>query len=180
MLFYRVHFWVPSAKPGENGHPLYVWPRQGAGRIDNPPHYRTLYVADSPQGAVAETFGNHSVWTPDLYVGLPSLPGSVRAISILEGSPSVLDLDDASTLLDQGLRPSRVVTRNRTHTQAWALGIYTVIGGGGVRWWSYHDPDWGSLGLWDYSSIAVVSTSPLSHKHPAVVSAASVLNRPLG
>jgi len=177
MRYFRVHYWVPGALPGENGHPLYVWPRQGSGRIDNPAHYLTLYVADSPQCAVAETFGNHATWTTDLYQGLPTLPGSVRALSEFDGSPSILDMDDASTLLAQGLRPSRVVTRHRIHTQAWALGVFISIGGAGVRWWSYHDPDWGAVGIWDQSSLSLVQTTPLSHRHPAVLGAAAVLSR---
>lgn len=175
--FYRVHAWLPGAVHGENGHPLFVWPRQGSGRIDNPDHYLTLYVGDSPPGAVAEAWGNHSAWTSGLLEGPPSLPGSVRALTEYEGAPSILDLDDAHTLAAQGLRPSRIVTRQISHTQAWALALHLTVGVAGVQWWSYHDPDWGSMGLWDYSSLSVVKTTPLSQQHAAVIAAGKVLSR---
>lgn len=177
MRFYRVHPWLSSAKPGENGHPLYVWPKQGSGRIDNPPHYLALYVADSAQAAVGERFGNQAIWSDDMLLGPKTLPGSVLALSVYEGAPSVLHLDDAQVLLDQGLRPSRVVTRHKIHTQAWALAIYLTVGGSGVSWWSYHDPDWVSMGLWDTGYLTVVSTTRLVRGHPALISAAAILRR---
>lgn len=177
MRFYRVHFHLDSAKAGEDGHPLYVWPKQTAGRITNPMHYQTLYVAESPACAVAESFASQAIWTDDLFNGPSYLAGSVRALSEYEGSPSLLDLDDANNLLAQGIRPSRVVTRHYTHTRAWALGVYQSVGGDGVRWWSYHDPDWGSLGLWDFSGLRIVGTVPLHRRHPSVIQAGAVLNR---
>jgi hypothetical protein len=34
--FWRVLNWRPDAlTPAEYGHPLYIWPRQGAGRVDD-------------------------------------------------------------------------------------------------------------------------------------------------
>lgn len=178
MRYYRVHAYVPGAAAGENGHPLFVWPRQGSGRIDNPAHYLTLYVADTPAGAVGETFGDHAIWTDDLLAGPASLPGSVRALSAYDGSPPILDLDDASTLLESGLRPSRVVSRHKVLTQAWALSFFQTQKVAGLRWWSYHLPEWGSLGLWDRSALTLASTSILSAGHPAVVEAGAILNRP--
>jgi len=44
-------------------HPLYVpVDAQGAGRFDNPHLYAALYVAESPSGAVGETFGSSASW----------------------------------------------------------------------------------------------------------------------
>ncbi len=176
--YYRVHPFLSSASTASDaGHPLYIYPHQGAGRIDNPTHYLAFYVADSPVGAIAETWGRQGKWTDDLLKGPPALSGSITALSTYAGNPVLVDLDEASTLLTYGIRPSRVVTRNYAHTQAWALGLFTSNLGAGVRWWSYHDPDWGSLGIWDTTSLTIVDTVALHEMHPAVVSAGSFLSR---
>jgi len=176
-MFYRVHPWIDGVSPAEPGHPFYVFPRQGGGRIDNVDSYSTLYVSDAPAGAVAEAWGNFAEWSDALVEGPPNLPGSVRAISSFEGAPEVSNLDDPSFLLEIGIRPSRVVTRNLRATQAWALAIFTSYGGDGIRWWSYHDPDWGSLGLWSTSLLSYVGTEPLHSRHTAVIEAGHVLSR---
>lgn len=176
-LFYRVHPYLESAARGEKGNAFYVPASRGGGRIDND-EYSTLYVADTPAGAVAEVFGDHSMWTPDLFLGPSTLAGSRMALSTLEGAPAVVDLNDPSELVRFGLRPSRIVTRHRTLTRAWALSIFMSRGGEGVRWWSYHDPDWGSLGLWDFGSMNLVSSVPLESTTPAVVEAGAILRRP--
>lgn len=152
---------------------------QGAGRIDNPAHYRTLYVSDAMSGAVAEAFGNHAVWTDDLLAGPPALPGSVRAL-VTYATPGlrVLDLDEARALLGRRLRPSQVVTRDRRVTQAWGLAAYRKRRWAGVRWWSYWDPRWGALGLWDVRSLRVVRVERLAWDHAAVTEASAVLMRP--
>jgi hypothetical protein len=47
-----------------------------------------------------------------------------------------------------------------------------------VRWWSYYDPCWGSIGLWELSGLTVRSVEVLHDlDQPAVVEAADVLNR---
>lgn len=153
---------------------------QGAGRVDNPDHYRVLYASDSPIGAVAEAFGNHAIWTDDLFRGRPELPGSRTCLVEIESSGRVaLDLDDARALLERDLKPSAVVTRDRKVTQAWALRVFREKRWAGVRWWSYHDPGWGSYGLWDMKRLRSRSVAPLDREHPAVRAAASTLARPL-
>ena len=86
MEFYRVLNWNPSATdPTENGHPLFVWPDRGHGRMDDPAaEYLVLYVGSHPEAAVAEALGRFPVW-----------------------GPGVLDLDDPRVLLDLGLPPAR-------------------------------------------------------------------------
>ncbi len=176
--YYRIHpFLSTAATPADPGHPLYVYPHQGGGRIDNPSHYLAFYIADSPMGAIAEVWGRQGIWSDDLLAGSPTLTGSVTALSTYEGDLDVVDLDDASTLLTHAIRPSRVVTRNYPHTQAWALAVFSSASGAGIRWWSYHDPDWGSLGIWDTSALSVVASVPLTRHHPAVVAAGSFLSR---
>src|SRR5437867_1510120 len=111
--------------------------------------------------------------------GPPGLPGSVRALATLDAEKiDVLDLDDARELVRRKLRPSAVVTRERAVTQRWALTIFREKRWGGVRWWSYYDPRWGSFGVWRWSNLHALEIAPLTPEHPALVEAASVLSRP--
>lgn len=147
--------------------------------MDNPAHYRVLYASDSPVGAITEAFGNHRVWTDQLFDGRPELPGSRTALAeIVASDLSALDLDDARTLLARELRPSRVVTRDRTVTQGWALAIFRERRWVGIRWWSYYEPSVGSYGLWDLRKLRVRSVVALDRTHPAVKQATTLLARP--
>jgi hypothetical protein len=177
---YRVFPWSRAARPGEPGHPLHV-PGGAAGRIDNPEHYRTLYLSDGAGGACAEAFDYRPMWDERMLRGSPALPGSVHALGTYTLTPdsTVCDLDDAARLVDLGLRPSAVVTRDRRATQAWALRIFDEHRWGGIRWWSYYDPRWGSHGVWALEALTLEAVEPLALDHPAVVEAAEVLNRPL-
>lgn len=150
--------------------------------MDNPDRYSSLYVGDSAAGAVAEAFGWAATWSRGMLRGHPSLLGSAQALVEYEADDaalSICDLDDARRLVVLALRPSEVVTRDRAVTQAWAAQIFDAGGFAGVRWWSYYDPRWGSLGLWDVGGLTVAQVTPLTLEHPAVVAAAAVLNRPL-
>lgn len=178
MRFYRVHPAWPSAPSREKGHPLYAT-SGGGGRVCNAA-YPTLYVADSPSGAIAEAFGTYGLWESSIFlppVGTPS--DSQLVLTTYDGQVDVVNLDDPVELSALGIGPSRVVTRNRTHTQAWALALFQLRGGSGVRWWSYYDPDWGSYGLWDTAALSVVSSEPLTVDSPSVLQAAAILNRPI-
>lgn len=179
MLLYRVFPWVDGAAAGEPGHPLYI-PPQGKHRIDNPDHYSVLYASDAAAGAVAEQFGTLSEWAPSMLRGLPALPGSAFAVVSLDlpDHVAVCDMDDPARLVELGLRPSQVVTRERAVTQAWALRVYEEGRWGGVRWWSYYDPRWASHGIWDLGAVTVAAVEVLDAAHPAVVEAAEVLGRP--
>jgi hypothetical protein len=178
-LLYRVVPWIESATPGHPGHPRFVPRSTGSSRIDNPGRYEPLYLGDTPAGAVAEAFGWASRWGPGLLRGTPSLPGSVRALVTysLPDADEICDLDDAARLVELGIRPSEVVTRDRPVTQAWALGIFTRGGFSGCRWWSYYDSAWGSFGLWRVGRLRVRSVQPMTMEHPALREAADVLRR---
>lgn len=179
---YRVLPYLAGVPRGRAGHPLFVPRSTGANRVDNPGRYQTLYVGDSPAGAVAEAFGWAPRWDAGLFRGSPSLPGSGRALVAYElaETTDVCNLDDAGRLVDLGVKPSYVVTRDRSITQAWALRVFEQEAFAGVRWWSYYDPEWGSYGLWDCSRLAVKDVQLLTIAHPAVRAAAEVLVRPLG
>jgi hypothetical protein len=168
--------------PARNGHPLYVFPHQGAGRVDDPEgEYGVLYVCDSPVGAVAEALGDYARWTSAVLAPPPAAPrGSVLALAELTGSPRVLDLDDPAVLVAEGLRPSTVVSRDRAVTQAWARRIHDRGRHAGVSWWSYRDPQWSAIGLWDRSGLSLAGRpTPLTMEHPALLDAAAVLPRVL-
>jgi len=176
---YRVLPWVARARRGETGHPLHRASRQGAGRVDNPEHYRVLYVSDAEAGAVAEAFGNHAVWTEMLLRGRPDLPGSVRALATFDAAGTeTLDLDDARRLVEWELRPSAVAARDRSVTQRWALRVFEENRWAGIRWWSHYDSRWGSFGLWNVSTLKLLDVAPLASDHPALVEAAATLARP--
>jgi hypothetical protein len=181
MRLYRVFHHLPNARITASAGALYV-PSQGAGRLDNPEVYKVLYLGDSPAGVVAEVFGRRYQWEPGMFRGLPMLPGSAHALATYEvpDQYAICDLDDPHQLIEVELRPSRVITRDYEVTQAWALDLYRRGRWSGVRWWSYYDSRWMSIGLWDLTSIQCVETAPLTLEHPAVLEASSVLGRVIG
>lgn len=177
---YRVLPYLASARAGTPGHPSYAPRSTGRNRVDNPGLYEVLYLGDSAAGAVAEAFGNLRTWDAGLFRGIPSLPGSLRALVTyeLDDAAAVRDMDDARTLLDLALRPSQVVTRDRAVTQAWAAQIFEQRSYVGVRWWSYYDPRWGSFGIWNTADLRVAGADILdSLDHPAITEAADILCR---
>lgn len=173
----------------EPGHPLYVArSRQGAGRFDNPAHYAALYASRQPDGAVGEILGNHSEVRDALFVweGRPDLRRHLVTLAVDDAR--LLDLDDAGTLAELGLRPSDVVRRNRDVTRKLALRRYLIreeTGEAGLSWWSYHHPDWTQVMLWSgdgdawFDHVEVTDTTELDITHPDVVVAAEALRRPL-
>ncbi len=173
-ILYRVFPHSSSARKNAPGHALHVPATQGAGRLDNPEHYLVLYASDHPAGAVAEAFGNHTRWGDRMFV---TGHGYRRSLAVLETSIDVLDLDDGRTLAARHLRPSKVVTRRYSTTQAWALRLFRMRRWGGVRWWSRHESTWGSFGIWDRTSMRVVDVLRLDGQHPAVEEARDLLAR---
>lgn len=173
--------YLPSARPGAAGHPLHLPPSTGASRGDNPGLYDVLYLGDRAAGAVAEAFGWAPIWNTRLFRGTPSLPGSLRALATYSydvDQATVCDLDDAARLVELGLRPSDVVTRDRSVTQGWAADLFSRNQFAGVRWWSYYDPRWGSFGLWDTAALELLDVEVLDDiDQPDFVEAADVLNR---
>ncbi|GLP76642.1 hypothetical protein TUM20983_37520 [Mycobacterium antarcticum] len=187
-MAYRVFPFDTSAVAGTAGHPEYLHRPRGKGRLDNPRHYDTWYLAASPEAAVGEVFGDITVWGDDMFE-FPALPNAPRTLGVFELPDDVrlLDLDDARALLARGLRPTQVIARNRAVTQGWALEIFTEqndLGDrrwDGVRWWSFHRPHWTVFGLWcttrEPASHRLVNTERLHGRHPAVIDAARTLSK---
>ena len=67
MNLYRVIPYDESAAPTERGGALFV-PPGSSNRIDNPDLYDVLYVAASPEAAVAESFGRIPLWTAHAFI----------------------------------------------------------------------------------------------------------------
>lgn len=175
---YRVFPFLAGSAGNEPGGAFYVPPPCG-GRLDNPGMYSVLYLSDAAVGAIAEAFGRFPEWTPALLAGSPSLPGSVRAIArySLPEAAALCNLDDPEQLRDLGLRPSEVVSRDYGSTREWARRIYQRNAWIGVRWWSYYDPRWASIGLWRFDRLALEEVRLLRLDDAALVEAGRAIVR---
>ncbi len=175
MLVYRVFPELPKASPAEPGHATYVHPDQGFGRWDNPGLYLVRYVAESPSAAIGEAFAHLRRWTTKMLT-VPTLPGATKRLAVYEIDETryrACDLDDAQTLWKKALRPTQVIMRNRPMTQRIASDIYHEGKWAGIRWWSYHRPQWTLYAYWDdILSLRDIQNIP---QHPATSEAAHVL-----
>lgn len=179
MLLYRVFPYLSGAAPGKPGHPLYVHPAQGLGRFDNPHHYLAWYVTSEAVSAVGESFAHLSTWRDEMFA-FPHIPGARRALGVYDVADDLpyVDLDDPRRLLDLGVRPSQVVERNRPYTQALALRIHEQGSVNGIRWGSFHRPQWRVWCLWEIDA-TVADVEVLTVDSAAVKSAAVTLVRPI-
>ena len=179
MLLYRVFPYLPTASKGQPGHPLHVHPAQGKGRWDNPGSYLAWYMAFEVAGAVGETFADISTWRDEMFE-FPALPGSRKALGFYELPDDLpyVDLDDAATLVELAMRPTQVIVRNRPYTQAKALSIYQQKKWSGIRWWSFHRPQWRVICLWDIDP-KCDHVEDLDTSHIAVSDAGRTLSKPI-
>lgn len=183
MLVYRVFPHLPKAPWGALGNAMYV-DSQDSGRLDNPSHYRIWYLALEPGGAVAEAFGDLGEWNPEMFK-FPLIPESRRALAtyLLDDDTPLLDLDDARNLYTRGLRPTQIIERNRAATQALALSVFNERNDRGariwhgIRWWSYHRPQWRIIGYWGERVPRLLMVEELTLTSPAVTDAATSLKR---
>lgn len=142
-----------------------------------------LYLSDAEAGAISEAFGRFPEWTPAVLAGSPALPGSARAIATyrISDGAAICDLDDAAQLVELGLRPSDVASRDYARTRAWARRIYHEGGWSGLQWWSYYDPRWASVALWDLGGIEVEDVRKLRLDDASVGEASrTILRRIVG
>lgn len=180
MQLHRIFPHRKGARRSQPGHGLYLHPDQGTGRWDNPDLYLAAYLATTSEGAVGETFAHVPAWSAAM-LPFPTVPGAVRALGTYrldEEAHPLLDLDDARALLDRGIRPSRVVWRNRPATQALTTTIHAEGRWAGITWWSMHRPQWPLVCLWDTSALVLEEVQPLVG-HPAVAEAADRLAKPV-
>lgn len=177
-ILYRVLPFLAKAAQHEPGGALYV-PPQGGGRLDNPELYVVLYLSDAASGAIAEAFGRFPEWSQAILAGSPGLPGSARAIASyrLADDAPLCDLDDPEQLRALRLRPSDVVSRDYDRTRAWSRRIYEQRAWVGVRWWSYYDPRWASVGLCKLNRLRLAEVRPLRLDDPALIEASRTIAR---
>lgn len=184
MLVYRVFPYLETAAPETPGHPLYEHRPQRGGRADHPDYY-VWYVARQAEAACGETFGNLSRWI-DAMFDFPAIPGARKTLGVYElpDDLRICDLDDPHRLVELGLRPTQIVTRNLAVTSDWAHRIWAQRTPAiethkwqAVQWWSFHRPTWTIIASWDRPKL--VELEYLDLDHPAIVAAAKSLNRPL-
>ncbi len=188
VIVYRAFPHLSQARPGESGHPLYLYKPQGKGRADNPREYDAWYFAMTPEAAVGEVRGDLVVWRNDSF-SCPFLPGGRYALGRfhLPDDIPLLNLDDARNLLDRGLRPTQVVARNRPTTQSMALNVFRESNAdgsrkwAGLRWWSFQRPHWTVLVIWvapgEDTPHRFMDAQDLDLAHPAVMDAAASLGK---
>ncbi|HUF48426.1 MAG TPA: hypothetical protein VMM93_11470 [Vicinamibacterales bacterium] len=176
MILFRCFAWNPGAGAAEPDGPLwFARPYQGDGRHDNPEVYGCLYSADRPLSPVVEQLARFRGTA--LHPSLLSRRGLTLALAELEldNDARLLDLDDPVVLRREGLRPSRVATRDRAVTQPQARRLYdTHENAVGLRWWSVHEASWLNVTLFDRASaeLSIRSVHPLAITDSVVAAAA--------
>lgn len=153
---------------------------QGDGRHDNPDFYGVLYATETPLAAVVEAlaaFRGSGPLSPALLrrAGLPLALAEVY----LDDQAALVDLDNPSVLLEEGLRPSAVATRQRVVTQAQAATLFAGHPeAAGLRWWSTHESSWAEVSLFSERCRGLIreeAVVDLALDHPVVIEAATAL-----
>lgn len=185
LRLFRCYPRTPGARKGTPGHWSFVPRHQIHGRWDNTDLYDSWYFSSTAVGAVAETFYSKQRWIPEVFLSPQGAPRAIAEFSYQGAAP--LDLDDASTLLALGVRPSEVVIRDLAKTQALARRVFedSRKDHGGISWWSAQVPSETSVMLWGSddtppTGLKLVGIQALSVEHPAVAEAAAQLYRRLG
>lgn len=181
MDFYRVFPWDPNAKEGEIGGAFYT-PRQkqGAGRHDLPHLDGVLYCSLTAQSALAEfiqvyrgrKIGKVHLRRPDKLV-----TGMVHFE--LRNAGQLLDLDDPHVLVRFKLRPSQIMTHDRSVTRSMAETLY-ASGTKGLLWPSALEASWINATLFAErcrASLTLMSNvAPVTLDMPEIIAAAAFLN----
>lgn len=185
LTLYRCYPRVPGARRGKRGHWSFVPTPQLHGRWDNSDLYDSWYFSRSEVGAIAESFYNKRNWIPEVFLTPTAEPRAIAEFTF--SGPPLIDLDDAETLLNLGVKPSDVVVKDLSTTQTLARDIFiqSAADSAGISWWSSQMPSETSVLLWGSESappegLRLVGIQPLSIEHPAVIEAANRLYRPLG
>lgn len=180
MILYRVLPLDPRAAADDPGGSLW-WPRpvQGAGRHDNPDLYGCMYVSETPVSGVAEAlapFRSTGNLVPEMLLRA-GRPLALATLS-LDTEDAVIDLDDGAVLVGADLCPSRVATRDRAVTQAWARELHERRPSQpGLRWWSTLEAAWINVTLFDRAApaLSLVESCTLAIEDDVVEEAAGFL-----
>jgi hypothetical protein len=180
MILWRLLPVVPDVAPSSRGGALW-FPRelQGAGRHDNPDRYGCLYLSESPMSAVAEAlaqFRGAGVLSQGMLIRA-NLPLALVQVDCADDE-ALIDLDDPEVLTRTRLRPSRVATKARAVTQAYAARIFDAHPkAAGLRWWSTLEASLTNFTLYDRaaSALRLVGVESLTLEHSATREAADLL-----
>lgn len=154
---YRVFPYDKSAAPNDRGGALYV-PDPADGRIANPELYGELYLAGSPNAAIAERFGRFARWRKEAFQPKNGLPFALAHYR-LSTAARICDLDDVATLQAYGIvRPTDVTTPQRRISQSWARRIFKSRHWDGICWWSHYHPTYRVYGIWATGKLSVAET----------------------
>ncbi|MDB4951558.1 MAG: hypothetical protein JWM27_4207 [Gemmatimonadetes bacterium] len=179
---WRVFPWDPAAPPGTPFSPQFTVPaaRQVHGRFDlgtSP----VLYLAETPEHAVAEMLRPFTGRT----LRPAHLRGAGHPLSLVAVTPSLevrsglADLTDPRVLVERGIRPDALASRDRTRTQTISRALHDA-GLAGFRWWSALHGDWHAVLLFadrvPAGGLAYGTPETLATEHPAVAGAARALN----
>lgn len=182
-MLYRLFPHEPGAGPHDEWGPLRVARAyQGWGRHDNPDAYGALYLSREPAAAVVERL--RRLLGRELSEARLHPKGRTLSLAgIDDGALDPLpDLDDPQELLDRGLRPSVVASRERDRTQPIALAAFEE-GHDGISWWSTVEASWTNVTLFAERALPKLSLAgdpePLSMEHPALLEAAEAIGLPV-
>lgn len=179
---WRVFPWDQGAAPGAPYSASFVPPRQGAGRFDLP-DAAVLYLAESPEHAVAERiqgWRGQQLEPFDLTDGVHplalvavTLPASVGA--------ALADCCDPAVLVQLGVRPDELASRDLARTRAIAL-VIGERGHTGLRWWSSLGGDWHTVVLFmdrvETAGLTWGEPERLTVEHVTVEAACALLGIP--
>ena len=178
MILHRCFAWNQGARDDANDGPLW-FPRiyQGEGRHDNPDADGCLDLADRPVSCIVEQLA--AVRGQRLIASILRRRGLPLAVADLEldDNVAIIDLDDPVVLSGEGLRPSRVATRDRSVTQPQALALYKRHPGvAGLRWWSSWEALWTNITLFDrmMPELRLAGIRTLTLDDPALLQAADI------
>jgi hypothetical protein len=178
--YWRAFPWDRQAARGTPLSPSYVPRPTGRGRFDLPlDRSRVLYVAESPEHAVAESlqpWRNRPLRDAHLVRAGRAL-ALVRVELPADGITTLLDLCDPRALVAIRTGPDAVASRRRHRTQPIALTAWDA-GHAGLRWWSVFGGDWHGVVLFAdrlLPSLSFRDPEPLTPDHPAVRLAAARL-----
>jgi hypothetical protein len=178
VILYRCFAWNQDARHDAADGPLW-FPRtyQGEGRHDNPEAYGCLYLADRPVSCIVEQLapfrGQRLVASILRRRGLPLAVADLE----LDDTSTLIDLDDPAVLSGEGLRPSRVATRDRSVTQPQALALFKRHRSvAGLRWWSSWEALWTNVTLFDrvMPKLRLADVRELTLNDPALLQAADL------
>jgi hypothetical protein len=141
--YWRVFPWDPAAQPGDRFSAPYIAGPQISGRFDLHDRPPVLYLAESPEHAVAEKLQRFR-GRPLREAHLKEFGQVLALVEVLVPprlSARIVDLTDPHVLAQRSIGPDVIASGDRQRTQALAE-LLMADGRLGLRWWSALTGDW--------------------------------------